>query len=142
MVMFRYILGTLLLLAGTAIYLVWRPEALLQGAFGLPAGSLEAPELSGWVKYSLTDGLWYASLLCFEPPLKPGNIKIITIMACAAGPVHELLQWAHIAPGTFCMMDLSTYLVILFLYLTLCISNPFQKLKKAFRISPSRLSSQ
>lgn len=114
----------MLLLIASAVYIFFRPEALLHGAVDLSHLTPAFINLPDVLKGSLPDALWYASLLCFQTPLTFRKRRIgpgLTLIACATGPVHELLQAAHAVPGTFCPFDLSAYFIILFLYSVLCL---------------------
>lgn len=126
----RIIFSLILLLAGTSIYILWRPEALLNNLFepfSLPKGSIELPE---WFLYSLPDALWYGALLTLMPsPFllnadneTPKIIPVMTIISILLPFAHELLQRFHWVPGTFCHIDIISYSVILLIYLILCIT--------------------
>lgn len=124
----RIIISLVLLLAGTSIYILWRPEALLNNLFeplSLPKGSIVPPE---WFLYSLPDALWYGALLALMPsPFllitdkeTPKIIPVMTIISILLPFAHELLQRYHLAPGTFCHIDMISYSVILLIYLIIC----------------------
>ncbi len=122
--MIRYSAGATLLLIASAVYIFFRPEALLHGAVDLSHLAPAFLELPDVLKGSLPDALWYASLLCFQKPLTFRQRRIgppLTLLACATGPVHELLQAVRAVPGTFCPFDLAAYFIILFLYSVLCL---------------------
>ena len=123
----RYFLGSLSILSGGALYIFMRPGDIFGGIPTLcPWALLVKPLLPAWILYTLPDALWYAALLCFQSPFefgKRGGVHIVTVLSCLSGPVHELLQLVRLVHGTFCPYDISSYIVILIIYILLC----FQK---------------
>lgn len=120
----RYFLGTMLILVGGALYILVRPDDIFGGIPTLCPWALSVkPSLPAWVLYTLPDALWYAALLCFQSPFefgKRGGVHLVTVLSCLSGPLHELLQLVRLAPGTFCPYDISTYFIILLIYILLC----------------------
>lgn len=121
----RYIIGTLLIILGAIVYILLRPTDILGGLPILSTSILSAKkDIPEWILYTMPDAVWFASLLCFQAPLTFKNGKLtgptLTVIACLVAPVHETLQILPWIPGTFCMMDMTAYSLIIVLYLTLC----------------------
>lgn len=121
----RYIVGLVMILTGGCIYILMRPHDLFGGLPVLFTTALYQKNfIPDWILYSLPDALWYASLLCFQQPLRFRDGKVapvLTLIACLTGPVHEILQYFMLAPGTFCLIDLSAYCIVLLIYIIICL---------------------
>lgn len=115
------------LLAGSAIYLLWRERSLLMFAWVDAAGlgpGLDAARaataaagarLPRWVLYSLPNGLWIFSLNAALLQVwggGPGLSRGLWLtVALALGAGAELLQLAGLLPGSFDPMDLAVCFV-------------------------------
>lgn len=110
-----------LLLTGLTIYLLFRPYSLFSGALANFLPTFHLSQDWYWVSGSLPDGLWYAALLCLQKPLvfrkRVGTAEGITIVALLVPFMHEGLQKLGVVAGTFCMIDVMTYIIVLFIFL-------------------------
>lgn len=130
MLKLRYMAGGLLLMSGTAIYLIWRPGSLTLApvCFSRLRDAIQW-QPGEWILYTFPDACWYGALLCLLPPLRyPLKERVATIIGCMLAPVHEIFQYFRLVPGIFCIQDLLTYIVILIIYLIICLS--YQKKRK------------
>jgi hypothetical protein len=112
-----------MLLMALAIYLLFRPQGLFNGTFNF-THLVSGCTLPQWLVDSMPDALWYASLMCFQIPLDFSRSlarQSVTILACATGPLHELLQYLAVVPGTYCRYDMTAYFTILITYLIICL---------------------
>ena len=116
--------GTLFLLAGGLLYVLYRPQTLLLFHVADSMGLL--PVIDSWqqwasawrpapfVVYSLPAGLWALSyvlivvvLAASFPP--KGRLAAVTLIPLL-GAASELMQGAGLLPGTFDWADLALYL--------------------------------
>lgn len=124
----RWICSGVLLLLGTAIYLIWRPNVLFGGRFAFISDYVHIvqPEQS-WILYSLPDALWYGSLLLSQPFLTKENVStlsgMVIVLAMVIPFIHEVGQKIRLFPGVYCWEDMIAYSIILIIYLivTLCL---------------------
>lgn len=116
----KYIIPTLFILLGCVIYLTYRQDSLFVSI--LPKSLLNLisipninkdNDLCNFLLYSLPDGLWYASLILIQYSLYSDNILYLIVLhiSYALPFVLEFLQFFQIINGTFCIVDLSTYLL-------------------------------
>lgn len=110
------------ILTAGLLYIVLRPDSLFGG---LPELFTVNADIPGWMKYTLPDALWYVALLSFMRPVtlkKSIPCPFLTVIALLSGPLHEFLQLAHIAHGTYCPYDMLAYIFILIIYITICLN--------------------
>lgn len=133
-IQFRVLLSSLTLIAGVTIYSAYRPTSLLNGALGIESiSNITWNDIPDWLIYSLPDALWYVALLLLQPIPRKDRIsissRVLTLTAVALPFIHEGLQYLGVAPGSFCFIDLSFYLIILILYIV-CLGKRFTLLFK------------
>ena len=126
-------LGTLFLLVGGSIYLLFRDASLLLFKWcelihilvkvdmvRLAVGDVI---LSDFIKYSLPDGLWIASYITVMDVVwknKSQRIKLCWVMFLPIIAIaSELLQLAGLLVGTFDILDLLCYTIPVIIYLIL-----------------------
>lgn len=121
----KYIIPTLLLLLGTFIYITCRQDAFLVSI--LPQSLLDMVTIKSIPKdnvicmfllYNQPDGLWYSSLILFQYSIN--SYKYVLNISYALPFFLEFLQYFHFINGTFCFIDLLTYLLT-FIILKLCL---------------------
>lgn len=121
----RGIVALLLLLAGVAIYVCFRPKALMNGFWTDDSVQIHHT-MPDWIIYSLPDALWYAALLALQPhawwKYFPSVTGILSIIAILIPFLHEGMQFLGIVPGTFCSTDILLYFITFITYITICIS--------------------
>ena len=128
----QYILtGTSLFLIGCGIYAVFRQNVIFlqkfQHSIILQQIKIDVPYDGSFFKYFflfiLPDMLWYSALLLIMIGLHQAGsyISRITLLIAVVSPfVFEVLQYYHCIAGTFDILDVLAYLLIL-LNLLLCI---------------------
>ncbi|WP_255424405.1 hypothetical protein [Apibacter sp. HY039] len=115
------------LLAGTLIYVLFRTTSLrifswseLVGIRGLLNKSREysisyIKYVPDWILFSLPDGLWIFSYICFTLYIWKGFITVNNIVWFIIVPFiaigSEILQLFQLLPGTFDITDLLFYLI-------------------------------
>ena len=116
-------LGVLLLVGGISIYLLFRSTSInLYHWFGATGATgkleilrqeLSACELSDFVRFSLPDGLYCLSYILLMDVVWRKSGLLPRVLASSVIPVtailHELLQAAGLAKGTFDWFDLLSY---------------------------------
>lgn len=111
----RYAAAALMLASAVGIYLTSRPEVILRGyARLLPLTALPEGAFFRYIVYSLPDALWYASLLTLQsnPFRKKGLERTAALCALLLPYLHEGLQGCGAVGGTFCMLDLISYISV------------------------------
>lgn len=126
-VIIRLVTAVIMIISGTAIYVVYRRDIIFFKF--IPSSVLDAAGNShtagscpgDFVTYSLPDGLWYAALLLIQSIFLDGSKTSGVLFLISAGLpfAWELLQIHPAVPGTFDVMDLSLYSVILILFIIL-----------------------
>lgn len=126
----KLILGVLCLLAGCAIYLVFRSDTInlyrwCHATIGTAALDTLRQAVHGWkvpffVKYSLPDGLYCASYILLADSIWDKEKGLWKHAVVAAIPtvaiVHECLQGVGLARGSFDPGDLLAYSLPLLAY--------------------------
>ena len=126
------LVGVVLLLAGCAVYLLFRSKGILLCQwFAAAAGTAALDTLrqaaagwepSPWMRYSLPDGLFCASYLLIMDALwrrsRPALRYLMVAVMPVAALVHECLQGMGAVRGTFDTADLLCYLTPLVIYFT------------------------
>ncbi len=124
----EFCLSLLMLLAGSSIYILFRQDAIFLS--GVDSQLLEMihiriPDSNNcfllyWFMYCLPDGLWYAALLlmlsAFENDYTSG-IRLPFLLGIILPFFMECFQYLGIVSGTFDILDLITYLIILLLFI-------------------------
>lgn len=137
----RFMLSLILLLGGTAIYIMFRQDSLFLSwidndvlnklYIALPDSlSIKNNMILYWIMYCLPDALWYSALLILQFPfLKLGGWhRFISIASILLPFCLEILQYYKIIRGTFDLFDIATYiltliLVIVFYQKNICIKS-------------------
>lgn len=107
-----------MLLLGASLYVLFRPDAVFLMPFSawlpepLPAAGGFVPHV---LRCNAADALWYAALLALMPAASPRR-GIFARCAVALPFVHEGCQGIGIVPGTFDIMDLVAYILVLSIY--------------------------
>ena len=126
----QIILGVLFLLGGISIYLLFRSETITLNQWFASLGMKETlgtlrEGVSHWdvpsfVRFSLPDGLYCASYILLMDAVWKKNRRPLRLLAVSLIPliaiIHELLQAAGMAKGTFDWGDLLCYSIPLLLY--------------------------
>lgn len=125
-----FVLAIILLLWGTAIYVLYRPLNLYLFKLFELTNTLTTIEqlrssfvdinIPDWVIYNLPDGLWLLSYMLIidmiwnsEEILKTVFLWIVPVMiAC-----HEFLQLLGVVRGTWDVLDLLSYFLAICMYL-------------------------
>lgn len=130
-------LAVFVLIVGGFIYVVFRSEDLLMfnwfRSLGLNSfviklrDSYSLMSIQNWVRYNMPAGLWlFSYMLIIDSIWEDGNSStyqfFITILPIAA-IVSEAMQFFRILPGTFDVMDLISYILAIFLFLTINYKN-------------------
>lgn len=124
----NFIIGSISLLIGGLIYIIFRQDILalqyIKDSAFLKCIKIEIhtkSTLINWIIYSLPDALWYFSLLIFNrlTYTKSTISNFLTWVAIILPFVLEGCQLLLIIPGTFCLIDLTSYFLILIIYLTM-----------------------
>lgn len=129
----------LCLIAGTLPYVLFRQEVFFLRPLRhlLPAPlSLEDSALSSWLLYNFSDICWYMALLLLADikPCRDKASKAVKAITIALPFILELGQKAHLISGTFDILDIASYLIILTIYISL-------KWSKSSKTKPSSSSS-
>lgn len=114
-----YIFSFVCMLAGAMIYFLFRNDVLFLKPIDsslLPNKELETGFWTYFLLYNLSDLLWALSLMFFATAL---DWKLVKFVALVMGPLMEVLQYGHILPGTFDIIDLIIYLTISLIFLKL-----------------------
>jgi hypothetical protein len=112
----------LLLVIGSAIYVVWRSHSLLMFQWFDAAGigplierirfQFHFVQVPGWIRYSLPDGLWACSGVFLFSAIWAGSRSPVRYFWICLAPClaigGELAQSMHLIPGTFDFVDLVT----------------------------------
>lgn len=112
------ILSLVFLTMGFLIYYLFRPYALLKGMLGISAVfRINQPFFQELIVYTFPDSLWYSALLILLPNFwwrsEYKTVRFLSVIYLALPFVHEFGQYFNIFPGTFSIMDLIMYAVIL-----------------------------
>lgn len=125
-------LGTLILIVGGLLYVLYRPQTLLlfhvANIIGLTdtivswrqtASAWTPPE---FIVYNLPAGLWASSYVLITAtlsrPLPPMSRHVAVVFIPLLGAASELMQATDILPGTYDPVDLALYLAPLIVYET------------------------
>lgn len=129
-VAFKILMSILSLSLGGLIYLGWRSGNLVM--FQLiekwEADYLKSVRdlctnylIDDWIKYSMPDGLWlFSYMLLIEAIwIKHKCISYHVFLWCLpfVAIMSELLQLVAVVPGTFDIIDLSCYILAIFIFL-------------------------
>lgn len=118
----RVFLSLVLLLIGFLIYYLFRPYALLRGLFGIsPTLQISQDFFQNLIVYTLPDSLWYSALLVLLPNFwwcsEYRTVRFLSIIYIVLPFIHEFGQCFNIFPGTFSIMDLIMYAVVLVIFI-------------------------
>ena len=108
----------LLLLAGSAIYVLFRHDIIFVEMLPFSVPRIETDSscrLTQFAIYSLPDALWYAALLMFMSAFADGRClnRHILRFAIVLPFGLEAGQYLHIISGTFDIIDILSYLITL-----------------------------
>ena len=134
----QVVAGVLLLLGGIAIYLLFRSQTIVlyQWCIHLGLGDflstlrqqVQSCDISDFVRYSLPDGMYCASYILLMDALWRNSGRVMRLCFALLIPVfailHELLQAAALARGTFDVADLLCYATPLLVYLLIIHKKP------------------
>ncbi len=126
----KCIVGSITLLIGGMIYLVYRSKELLMFDWVEKIGltpiidnvrnSVETGGVYDWVKYNLPDGLWiFAYMFIMDSIWNGKNIKIANMFIYVLpiiAIISELLQAVNLIGGVFDVMDLLSYCFAIVLF--------------------------
>ena len=132
-------LGTMLLMIGCLIYLLFRSKTLYIylwcKSLGLSAliDKLRFAVLDwsvpDFIKYSLPDGLYCAAYLFIMDAIWHDEKNKVKYLLISIVPIititSEMLQIFNVVPGTFDIMDLVCYCIPPFTYMAIFITNKF-----------------
>lgn len=107
---------------GGTIYLLFRPSYLLMfdwlrtiHLFGvLDSIRFTNHSIPEWIEYSLPDGLWVFSYFLFIGCIWDFNIDkcwFFLLILPFVSVLDEMLQFFHLVPGTFDLLDIVAYIV-------------------------------
>lgn len=110
------------LIIGTIPYILFRQQvAFLEPVKEVLPREMALPDtaLSRFVMFHFSDGMWYLGLLILMGALhtKQRGDNIIFAVAASMPFMLEAAQGLRLIEGTFDLLDLTTYLIILILYL-------------------------
>lgn len=116
------ILSLTFLTMGFLIYYLFRPYALLKGLLGISATfRINEPFFQELIVYTFPDSLWYSALLILLPKLwwcyEHRTVRFLSTIYIALPFFHEFCQYFNIFPGTFSIMDLIMYAVVLLIFI-------------------------
>lgn len=125
--------GLVFLLAAIGIYFAFRSETIYLNKWAVEAGlgnflqylrnAVAGWHVSGFVKYSLPDGLFCVSYILLMDAIwwrSNQNVRIfLTTFIPLVAVIHEIMQGMGIARGTFDWLDLLAYAVPLVIYISL-----------------------
>lgn len=114
----KLLLSGTFLLMGTSIYLVFRRNVWFLSWISLwsvPSTEMEESVCVLFLKYSLPDGLWYASLLLFQTEFMGVSMssRFVTGLCIILPFIWEIFQLLDILPGTFDPLDIAAYTLTL-----------------------------
>lgn len=129
----KVLISIILLTLGGLIYLGWRSEDLVMfqllkrwGLYDLTISirNIGAEHsLSDWIKYSMPDGLWLFSYMFLIDAIWYKYRYILYYIFLWSLPIiaimSELLQYVAIVPGTFDIIDLTSYIFAIAIFIIL-----------------------
>ena len=126
-IIIRLVVANLMVISGAGIYITarhyiiffrWIPASVINSFQEYTIN--DSSPLGYLIVYCLPDGLWYGALLLLQSTLigRSYASKVIYRISIALPFVWEILQIHNAVPGTFDPLDLCTYLVILFLFIS------------------------
>lgn len=133
----KVITAIVFLFVGGLIYVVFRSDSLLMFKWfceiGLDNVVMKLREGHGqmniweWVRYNMPSGLWlFSYMFIIDSIWDKGNNAtyrfFITILPAVA-IVSEVMQFFHVLLGTFDVLDMISYFLAIFLFLTIKLSN-------------------
>lgn len=122
----NFIIGTITLLIGGLIYLIFRQDILalqyIKDCEWLKSIRVEIHSNSffiNWIIYSLPDALWYYSLLSFMFIFYEKTIlsRFLILIAIILPYIWEFSQFFHLLLGTYDNIDIIFYLITLIIFL-------------------------
>lgn len=122
----NFTIGTITLLIGGLIYLIFRQDILalqyIKDCEWLKSIRVEIHSNSffiNWIIYSLPDALWYYSLLSFMIAFYDKTIinRILFIIAVLLPFIWESLQYFRVLSGTYDNIDITFYIITLIIFL-------------------------
>lgn len=120
-----YLIALSFLVIGAGIYAFFRMDIIFLNYFGDPFSTikilLKDTILSNIFRYCLPDALWYGALLLIQNKIASKHIisKILFYISVCLPFILEALQYYHVIPGTFDIIDIIIYLLTLILFLCL-----------------------
>lgn len=136
-VFLKLVVAIILLFVGGLIYVIFRSDNLLMFYWfrdlGLDGIVIKLKEEYGqmniwyWVRYNMPAGLWLLSyMFIIDSIWDDGNgyayKYFITILPITA-IFSEAIQFFHLLPGTFDILDIISYVFAILFFITLKISN-------------------
>ena len=129
------IIAGILIVAGSIVYLFFRPNIILFNKLGMTnflSGIQIEVNVSQnffvyFLMYCLSDVLWYAALLILASTFYVKEVlvsKILFATMVLMPFVLELLQLARLLPGTFDWYDIVFYCITLIIFVLLWIRKP------------------
>lgn len=129
---FKVFLSFIILIVGGLIYVACREKSLLMfhwfDTLGISndidwfRGVINSEGVYGWVKNSLPDGLWLFSYMFLVDAIWNGSKSISSHVFIYSLPIFalmsEFLQLFGLFPGVFDWIDIASYLLAIFLYIT------------------------
>ena len=127
----KVMLSLVILLLGGMVYVIYRDKSLLMfdwfDAIGISnkidglRSLFHGGGISGWVKYSLPDGLWLFSYMFIIDAIWDRERNVISNMFLRGVPIvailSECLQYIGFLPGAFDWMDMASYLLAITLFM-------------------------
>ena len=134
-IMRNVIIAGILIVAGSIVYLFFRPNIILFNKLGmtnfLSGIQIEVNASQNFfvyfLMYCLSDVLWYAALLILASTFYVKEVlvsKILFATMVLMPFVLELLQLARLLPGTFDWYDIVFYCITLIIFVLLWIRKP------------------
>jgi hypothetical protein len=134
-IMRNVIIAGILIVAGSIVYLFFRPNIILFNKLGMTnflSGIQIEVNVSQnffvyFLMYCLSDVLWYAALLILASTFYVKEVlvsKILFATMVLMPFVLELLQLARLLPGTFDWYDIVFYCITLIIFVLLWIRKP------------------
>lgn len=134
-IMRNVIIAGILIVAGSIVYLFFRPNIILFNKLGMTnflSGIQIEVNVSQnffvyFLMYCLSDVLWYSALLILASTFYVKEVlvsKILFATMVLMPFVLELLQLARLLPGTFDWYDIVFYCITLIIFVLLWIRKP------------------
>ena len=137
------IIGSVFLLIGIIIYLLFRDDILLFSLFqkstllNIILDFFRIPliedNVNSFLIYNLPDGLWFFSLLLiqfyFYNPLSHFS-RLLLLLSILLPFTLEIMQFFHFIKGTFDIIDLAIFFIVLIIFFFIIKFSCHEKYKK------------